>query len=48
MSVYMRQTGRLLKTRNEEHKVAVKHATTDCSAVTECVWLKKHQVDFWN
>ena len=44
--VYIGQTSRLLKTRINEHKAAVKHARTEESAVDEHVWVSKHQVDF--
>ena len=44
--VYIGQTGRHLETRLKEHKVAVKFAKTEISAVAEHVWLKKHQIDF--
>ena len=44
--VYIGQTDRLLKTRIDEHKAAVKHAKSDISAVAEHVWLREHQVDF--
>jgi hypothetical protein len=42
--VYIGQTCRLLKTRIDEHKAAIKLAKTDESAVAEHVWIK-HQVD---
>ena len=45
-SVYVGQTGRLLKTRIDEHKAAVKYGKSDVSAVAEHVWVDKHDVDF--
>ena len=45
-SVYVGQTSRLLKTRIEEHKAAVKYGKSDVSAVAEHVWADKHNVDF--
>ena len=36
-AVYIGQTGRLLKTRLDEHRTAVKHAKCDTSAVAEHV-----------
>ena len=45
-SVYIGQTGRLLKTRVDEHKTAVKYARTEESVVAEHVWVHNHQVDF--
>ena len=44
--MYVGQTGRLLKTRIDEHKAAVKHVKSDVSAVAEHVWVDKHDVDF--
>ena len=44
--IYIGQTGRLLKTRIDEHKAAVKYAKSDVSAVAEHVWVQKHLVDF--
>ena len=44
--VYIGQMGWRLETRLKEHKVAVKFAKTEISAVAEHVWLKKHQIDF--
>ena len=44
--VYIGQTGRLLQTRIEEHKTAVKYAKCDVSAVAEHVWERNHHVDF--
>ena len=40
------QTGRLLKTRVDEHKAAVKYGKSDVSAVAEHVWLDEHEVEF--
>ena len=45
-SVYIGQTSRLLKTRIDEHKAAIRFAKTDVSAVAEHVWVHKHQIDF--
>ena len=45
-SVYVGQTSRLLKTRIDEHKAAVKYGKSDVSAVAEHVWADKHNVDF--
>ena len=45
-AVYIGQTGRLLSTRLDEHKAAVKHANCDTSAVAEHVWNCQHQIDF--
>ena len=47
--VYIGQTGWRLETRLKEHKVAVKFAKTEISAVAEHVWLKLifSQPPFW-
>ena len=44
--MYVGQTGRLLKTRIDEHKAAVKYGKSDVSAVAEHMWVDKHDVDF--
>ena len=44
--MYVGQAGRLLKTRIDEHKAAVKYGKSDVSAVAEHVWADKHDVDF--
>ena len=43
--MYVGQTGRLLKTRIDEYKAAVKYGKSDVSAVAEHVWVDKHDVD---
>ena len=44
--MYVGQTGRLLKTRVDEHKAAIKYGKSDVSAVAEHVWVDEHDVDF--
>ena len=44
--MYVGLTGRLLKTRIDEHKAAVKYGNSDVSTVAEHVWVDKHDVDF--
>ena len=44
--VYIGQTSRLLKTRIDEHKRAVKFARIEESAVAEHIWVSKHQINF--
>ena len=40
------QTCRLLKTRVDEHKAAVKYGKSDVSAAAEHVWEEEHDVNF--
>ena len=44
--MYVGQTGRLLKTRIDEHKAAIKYGKSDVSAVAEHLWVDEHDVDF--
>ena len=45
-ATYIGQTGRLLSTRLDEHKAAVRLAKCDTSAVAEHIWKHQHRMDF--